>query len=137
MPNHDRLLPVERAIEIFGFNPEELRFAQILSLEGREVIHLADAARIYLKVDSQKEADTVYNIALLREKEAAKSVSLTQGQLRRLRISRLITPPAFTQVSGSEYGRGRRLYLYDPQELVKQIKRLSSTLSLEQWFNRN
>ncbi|MDR2152424.1 MAG: hypothetical protein LBO72_06355 [Helicobacteraceae bacterium] len=135
MLNSDRLLPIDRAVELFGFAPDDLRAVKTLSLEGREVIYLADAARIYLKLDNEnRAADQTIKTSLLNEESAARAVSLTRRQLRKLRTNGAITPPAWTLIAGSEQGKGRRVYLYDLQELVAQIKRFSGVSSIDQWF---
>jgi hypothetical protein len=133
MLNSDRLLPVDRAVELFGFEPDDLLAVKTLLLEGREVIYLADAARIDLKLDGEKRPETI-KTSLLREEAAARAVSLTRRQLCKLRANGVITPPAWTLIAGSDSGKGRRVYLYDLQELVSQIKRLSGVSSVNQWF---
>jgi hypothetical protein len=131
----DRLLPVERACEVFGFDQTDLGQIRTLYIEGKEAVYLADCSKLFLELDG-KEQPIAINPQLLDEASAARAVSLTLPRLKRLRSSGAIRPPAYTVVGGplNSSGRGRRTYLYDIDELKTQLLNQSSGgVDLDAW----
>ncbi|GHV59177.1 hypothetical protein FACS1894103_2060 [Campylobacterota bacterium] len=130
--NAEKLLTVDQAKTFFEVDDSDLRTVRMLELNGTKVVYLVDLCRVFIHAKSHEWIAPI-TPKLLPEDRAAAAIGLSAFQLSNLRKERAITPPAFTQVSGTVEGKGKRVYLYDIDELAKQIKGMSSEGVAAQW----
>lgn len=114
----ERLISRTDAEKVFGLDGRDLDGVPKLALGDQELFSVVEICKAVLK-RSDEERPCVVNPKLLDEERAARSVSLSVGQLARLRRQGHIKPPAFTVIGSA--GRGRKICLYDPELLATQL----------------
>lgn len=128
----ERLISRTDAEKVFGLEGCDLDGVPKLALGDQELFSVVEICKAVLKKSDEERASYVINPKLLDEERAARSVSLSVGQLARLRRQGHIKPPAFTVIGSA--GRGRKICLYDPELLATQLLQQTNGGDIDAWL---